>query len=246
MARKEQRPPRRYYELTAGGRGIARDAVTRARACASRTPAVRAVRKRRLACAIAAATRSTHRLTSPRGWYRRRSATTGGANGAASSRPRRTRRRLAARLRRWSGTRSARSPMRSGSASAMSPTSTAIDDLRHGWRQLRQHAGFAITAVGILALSMAASVTAFSVVSQILLRPLPYPDADRIVTVWERQIATPGKLDVAPATSSTGARGRRVFAARGRRSLQLRLHRRRCPEVLKALNVTEASSTSLR
>jgi putative ABC transport system permease protein len=73
-----------------------------------------------------------------------------------------------------------------------------IDDLRHGFRQWRRQAGFAITAVGILALSMAAAVTAFSVVTQILLRPLPYPDPDRIVTVWERQPATPGRLAVAP------------------------------------------------
>jgi hypothetical protein len=73
-----------------------------------------------------------------------------------------------------------------------------IDDLRHGLRQWRQQSNFVITAVGILALSMAASVTAFSVVSQILLRPLPYPDPDRIVTVRERQPATPGRLAVAP------------------------------------------------
>ena len=53
----------------------------------------------------------------------------------------------------------------------------AIDDLRHGLRQWTQQAGFVITAVGILALSMAASVTAFSVVSQILLRPLPYHES---------------------------------------------------------------------
>src|ERR671921_372961 len=72
-----------------------------------------------------------------------------------------------------------------------------IDDVRHGFRQLRQHAGFAITSIGILALSMAASVTAFSVVSQILLRPLPYTDPDRIVTVWERLPAASGKSDVA-------------------------------------------------
>ena len=61
-----------------------------------------------------------------------------------------------------------------------------IDDLRHGWRQMRQHSGFAFTAAAILALSMAASVVAFSVVSQILQRPLPYPDDERLVTVWER------------------------------------------------------------
>jgi putative ABC transport system permease protein len=74
----------------------------------------------------------------------------------------------------------------------------AIDDLRHGLRQLRHQAGFALTTVGILALSMAASVTAFSVVSQILLRPLPYAEPDRIVTLFERLPSAPGRNDVAP------------------------------------------------
>jgi putative ABC transport system permease protein len=73
-----------------------------------------------------------------------------------------------------------------------------IDDLRHGWRQLREHAGFATVAIGILALGMAGSIAAFSVVSQILLRPLPYPEPDRVVTLWERQPSTPGRLDVSP------------------------------------------------
>jgi hypothetical protein len=73
-----------------------------------------------------------------------------------------------------------------------------IDDVRHGLRQLRHQAGFAMTTVGILALSMAATVTAFSVVSQILLRPLPYPEPDRIVTLFERTPAAPGRQDVAP------------------------------------------------
>src|SRR5215204_5097491 len=73
-----------------------------------------------------------------------------------------------------------------------------IDDLRHGFRQWRQQAGVAITAVGILALSMAASVTAFSVVSQILLRPLPYHEPDRIMTLWERVPSAPERQYVAP------------------------------------------------
>ena len=73
-----------------------------------------------------------------------------------------------------------------------------IDDLRHGMRQWRQQAAFAITAIGILSLSMAGSVTAFSVVSQILLRPLPYHDPDHIVAVFERQPAASGRSDVAP------------------------------------------------
>lgn len=73
-----------------------------------------------------------------------------------------------------------------------------VDDLRVGARQLRQQAGFGLTAIGILALGMAASITAFSVVTQLLLRPLPYPDPDRIVTLWQRQADTQTPLDVAP------------------------------------------------
>ncbi len=73
-----------------------------------------------------------------------------------------------------------------------------VDDLRHGWRQLRGHAGFAAIAIGILALGMAGSIAAFSVVSQVLLRPLPYPEPDRLVTLWERQPTAQGRLDVAP------------------------------------------------
>ncbi len=91
-----------------------------------------------------------------------------------------------------------------------------IDDMRHGMRQLRQHAAFAVTTIGILALSMAASITAFSVVSQILLRPLPYHAPDRIVTLSERLPSSASRSDVAPAnfldwraaaTSFTGLAG---------------------------------------
>jgi putative ABC transport system permease protein len=115
-----------------------------------------------------------------------------------------------------------------------------IDDLRHGWRQLRQHTGFAVTSVGILALSMAASVTAFSVVSQILLRPLPYPEPDRVVTVWERKISEPGKADVAPGNFidwRARAQSFSILAAADPYSYDYTGGDR--PEVLRALNVTE-------
>jgi predicted permease len=73
-----------------------------------------------------------------------------------------------------------------------------IDDLRHGFRQWRQQSGLVITVIGILALSMAASVTAFGVVSQILLRPLPYQEPERIMTIWERVPTEPERQYVAP------------------------------------------------
>jgi len=115
-----------------------------------------------------------------------------------------------------------------------------IDDLRHGFRQWRQQAGFAITAIGILALSMAASVTAFSVVSQILLRPLPYQEPERIVTLFERHAATPGRLDVAPGNFldwRTRATSFQQLAGVDPYSFDYTGGER--PEVLKAVLVTE-------
>jgi hypothetical protein len=73
-----------------------------------------------------------------------------------------------------------------------------IDDVRHGVRQLAQHGSFAVTAIGILALGLAATVTMFSVADQVLLRPLPYPAPHRIVTVWETRAPDREPLEVAP------------------------------------------------
>lgn len=118
---------------------------------------------------------------------------------------------------------------------------TWVDDLRHGWRQLRQQTGFAVTAVGILALGMAASVTAFSVVSQVLLRPLPYPEPDRVVTVWQRQSDSPAaRLEVAPGNFldwRARARSFRYLAAADPYSYDYTGGDR--PEVLRSANVTE-------
>ncbi len=59
-------------------------------------------------------------------------------------------------------------------------------DLRFTFRTLRRDAGFAIVAVLILALGIGANVAVFSVVNTILLRPLPFPGADRLVRIVER------------------------------------------------------------
>jgi putative ABC transport system permease protein len=75
---------------------------------------------------------------------------------------------------------------------------TWIDDLRIGMRQLVQHTGFALTAVGILSLGLTATVSMFSVTEQVLLRPLPYAHADRIVTLWETRAPDDAALEVAP------------------------------------------------
>ena len=116
----------------------------------------------------------------------------------------------------------------------------SIDDVRHGLRQLRQHAAFALTTVGILALSMAGSIVAFSVVTQMLLRPLPYPAADRIVTMWELLPDVAGRNYVAPG-NFLDWRARQTsfshFAALDPYSYDYLGGDR--PEVVKAVKVTE-------
>src|SRR6185436_6545949 len=62
-------------------------------------------------------------------------------------------------------------------------------DLRYTARMLRRAPGFAITAVLIVALGIGATTAAFSVTDFVLLRPLPFPDPDRLVQIWE---TTPG------------------------------------------------------
>jgi putative ABC transport system permease protein len=56
-------------------------------------------------------------------------------------------------------------------------------DIRHAWRLLRRTRGFTVTAIAVLAISIGVNTAVFSVINSLLLRPLPYPDADRIVQV---------------------------------------------------------------
>lgn len=58
-------------------------------------------------------------------------------------------------------------------------------DLRYACRQLRKNPGFAITAMLVLALGVAASVAIFAFVDAALLKPLPYSDPSRLVVLFE-------------------------------------------------------------
>jgi len=64
-------------------------------------------------------------------------------------------------------------------------------DLRYAGWSLRRNPGFATVAILSLAIGIGANTTLFSIINAVLLRPLPYPDSDRLVWVGETRADLP-------------------------------------------------------
>lgn len=87
-------------------------------------------------------------------------------------------------------------------------------DLRFVFRAFARNPGFTVTAVLVTALGVGANAASFSVTDFVLLRPLPYDDAGRLVRLWETK---PGytQLEAAPATYRDWREGTRSFESMG-------------------------------
>jgi len=74
---------------------------------------------------------------------------------------------------------------------------TTLQDLRYASRGLRKSPAFALTAILSLALAIGANTAIYSIVDAALLRPLPVPESDRLVTLATPGIQEPGRVSSA-------------------------------------------------
>src|SRR5438094_6426466 len=123
-----------------------------------------------------------------------------------------------------------------------------MQDVRYALRTLRKQPVFTLVAVLTLALGIGANTAIFSILYQVLLRPLPYPAADRLVFVWntypgsnlpQASVSIPDYIDrktQAPALEDTT-----LFTMRS-----ASLNEGGTPEQLRALAVTPSFFTTLQ
>ena len=105
-------------------------------------------------------------------------------------------RRSARLLRRGSATR-----LSDPQAHALRWPVGTLQALRYGFRALRRESGYTTLVIALMALGIAATTTLVSVVSGVLLKPLPWPEPDRLVRLEERRDGRSGRV---PWTISNG------------------------------------------
>jgi len=96
-----------------------------------------------------------------------------------------------------------------------------LADLKFAFRRLRKSPGFAVTVLLTLAIGIGANTTVFSVVNGVLLKPLPYPEPERLITLRLNAPGAPGlaefrdELRMSPSMYLTFAAHNSVFQSVG-------------------------------
>jgi predicted permease len=122
-----------------------------------------------------------------------------------------------------------------------------VQDILYAIRSLRKQPVFTLIAVLTLTLGIGANTAIFSLLNQVLLRPLPYPDADRLVFVWntyplmglpQASVSIPDYID--RKTQASAVEDATLFTGRS-----LNLATSGQPEQVRALAVTPSFFTTL-
>jgi hypothetical protein len=79
-----------------------------------------------------------------------------------------------------------------------------MQDIRAAIRALARRPGFAAIAIATLALGIGGNAAIFSIIDTVLLQPLPYPRADRLVMPWEYNAEVHQKIGFDTLPSSPG------------------------------------------
>jgi putative ABC transport system permease protein len=122
-----------------------------------------------------------------------------------------------------------------------------LSDLKQAFRQLVKNPGFTAIALVTLALGIGACTAIFSVVDSVLLRPMPYPESDRLVVLREAAPPESPVSSVAPGNFRSWEAGTNAFAGLyAQRSASFNLTGRGDPVRVSALRVTGQYFTALR
>ncbi len=90
-----------------------------------------------------------------------------------------------------------------------------IQDFDYGWRQLRKAPGFAVIAIATLAIGIGATTAIFSIVNRVVLRPLAFPESDRLVSLSETRLPLSPTMGASPAVLAEWEKETSVFANLG-------------------------------
>ena len=90
-----------------------------------------------------------------------------------------------------------------------------LQDVRFGFRMLRNNPGFAMTAILALALGIGANSAIFSLVHGVVLAPLPFPEPERLVMIWDKSPRGIDRNSMSPPNFADYRAGAKSFAAMG-------------------------------